>query len=157
MVTKAKQKQDTLTRNEAKWSPVLMDAGYTLLPSVILERQRALGLDAVDINIILHLARHWWYSENLPYPSKKTIAECMGINTSTVQRRIRALEAGGLIARKARYHQKGGQLSNYYDFEGLIREATPYAKELIEEREERRNQAAARRTRKRPILKVVSN
>jgi predicted transcriptional regulator len=134
-----------------------MEAGYTVLPSVFLERQQALGLDAVDINIILHLARHWWYSENLPYPSKNTIAECMGIDASTVRRRVKALESAGLIQRKPRYHQKGGQLSNHYDFEGLIKEATPYARELIQEREDRRNEAVARRRRKRPVLRVISD
>ena len=41
--------------NEKKWSPTLMKAGWTALPNVLFERQKALGLDAIDINIILHI------------------------------------------------------------------------------------------------------
>lgn len=36
-----------------------MKAGWTALPNVIFERQRALGLDAIDVNIILHIASYW--------------------------------------------------------------------------------------------------
>jgi hypothetical protein len=38
--------------NEKKWTPTLMKAGWTALPNVLFERQQALGLDAIDINII---------------------------------------------------------------------------------------------------------
>lgn len=74
----ARQQQEGVRHNEQKWSKQLLAAGWSLIPNVLLERQQALGLDAVDINIILHLVRHWWYSEKLPHPSKRTIAECMG-------------------------------------------------------------------------------
>ena len=42
IVTK-KEKQERLRRNEEKWTPALMDAGWTVIPSIILERQQALG------------------------------------------------------------------------------------------------------------------
>ncbi len=45
-----------------------------VLPSIILEKQHALGLDAIDVNILLQLARHWWYRDNPPHPSKASIA-----------------------------------------------------------------------------------
>jgi hypothetical protein len=64
--------------NEKKWSKVLMDAGWTAMPSVIIERQKALGLDSLDMNIILHLASYWWTRDNKPHPSKTTIAEPWG-------------------------------------------------------------------------------
>ena len=56
----AKQSQvaKELRVNEQKWSKTLMDAGWTAFPSVIIERQKALGLDAMDLNILLHLASH---------------------------------------------------------------------------------------------------
>src|SRR5262245_49702233 len=89
--------------NEEKWTPTLMRAGYMVLPTILVEKQQAFGLDSVDINILLHLIRHWWYAENLPHPSKKAIAECMGISKSTVQRRIAAMEQDKLIKRVKRY------------------------------------------------------
>jgi hypothetical protein len=73
----------------------------------------------------------------------------MGVSESTVQRRIAAMERDGLIERKPRYSGKHkGQMTNEYDSTGLIKGATPYAKEALKAREERRKADAARRTRK---------
>ncbi len=47
---------ETLRRNEEKWSKPLMDAGWNAIPSIIIEKQEALGLDAIDMNIIVHLS-----------------------------------------------------------------------------------------------------
>jgi hypothetical protein len=47
---------ETLHINEKKWSEELMDAGWVSFPSILLEKQKALGLSAVDVNILLHLA-----------------------------------------------------------------------------------------------------
>jgi len=146
-----------LRRNEEKWSAPLMDAGWTVLPSIILEKQQAIGLDPLDVNILMQLARHWWFNDNLPHPSKSTLAECMGIDPSTVRRRIAQMEQGGLIRRVARYDSKHrGQTSNFYEFDGLIKAATPFALEAINTRQERRAEDAARRNRKKPKI-VVNN
>lgn len=148
-----KKIQDKFTQNEKKWSPVLMNAGWTVIPSVILERQQALGLDAMDINILLHLAKHWWYSDNPPHPSKQSIAESIGVDKSTVRRRIAQMEKDGLIKRENRFHKKYGQKANSYHFDGLITAATPFAKEAIEAREQQKKEVSKRRIRKRPIQK----
>ena len=154
-ITKAEQ-QSRLRRNEEKWSPRLMEAGWTVLPSIILEKQHALGLDPIDVNILLQLARHWWYADNRPHPSKASIAECLGVDRSTVRRHIAAMEHAGLIRREARFKKSGGQENNAYHFDGLIKEATPFAEEAIMERERQKGERAARRYRKKPRL-VVDN
>jgi len=146
-----------LRRNEEKWGKELIEAGWTLLPSTILERQQALGLDPMDINILLHLIRHWWYADRLPYPSKRVIAECIGIDESTVRKRIQRLEVAGLVKRIARKHPIFGRDTNAYDLAGLVAEATPYAIEAIETRNRDKKAKAERRTRKRAIFKVVTN
>jgi DNA-binding Lrp family transcriptional regulator len=134
-----------------------MDAGWTVLPSIILEKQHALGLDPIDVNILMQLAKHWWFNDNLPHPSKTSLAECMGIDPSTVRRRIAQMEKVGFIRRVSRYDTKyGGQTSNAYEFDGLITAATPFAVEAIKAREERRAEDDARRRRKKPRL-VVDN
>jgi len=143
--------QEQLSRNEEKWTPTLMSAGWTALPSVIIERQQAIGLDPLDINIILILANYWWYAERLPYPTKKSIAETMGVNPATVQRRIAALEQGGLIKRIPKFHPQHGQTGNEYDLRGLIEAVKPYAEEKIRVMKERKAEDAARRKRKRPL------
>jgi hypothetical protein len=146
-----------LRRNEEKWTTPLMDAGWTVLPSIILEKQQALGLDPIDVNILLQLAKYWWYNDNLPHPSKTTLAECMGVDPSTVRRRIAQMERSGFIRRVTRYDAKhGGQTSNAYEFDGLITAATPFAVETVNTREERRAEDDARRVRKKPRL-VVDN
>ena len=115
--------------NERKWSKTLMDAGWTAFPSVIIERQKALGLDAMDMNIILYLASYWWTKDNKPHPSKKTIAEALGVTPRTVQRRIAEMEKAKFIRREERRIPGKGSRTNWYHFDGLINEALPYAKE----------------------------
>jgi hypothetical protein len=146
-----------LKRNEEKWTSTLMEAGWTVLPSIILEKQHALGLDPIDGNILLQLARYWWFSDNPPHPSKASIATCMNVDPSTVRRHIARMEKEGFIKRLARYNKKfGGQETNVYSFDGLIKHATPHAKEFIALRNQRRVEKAARRSRKKPRL-VVDN
>src|SRR5437762_9875315 len=134
-ITKLEQREQ-LKRNEQKWSSTLMEAGWTVFPSIILEKQAAFGVDPIDVNILMHLARHWWYSDNPPHPSKALIAKCMGIDRSAVRRHIARMEAEGLIERKARYNKRlGGQETNTYHFDGLISKATPHAQEFLGVRE----------------------
>jgi DNA-binding transcriptional regulator YhcF (GntR family) len=150
------EQQERLRRNEEKWTTTLMNAGWTVLPSIILERQDALGLDPIDVNILMHLARHWWYSDNPPHPSKASMAKCMGVNPSTIRRHIARMEAAGFIKREERYTKRkfGGQDTNKYHFNGLITEATPYAEEFTRQREQQRAENEDRQRRKRPKLVV---
>ena len=154
--TKQAEAAKELRVNEEKWSPELMAAGWTALPSVLIERQAALGLDPLDINIILHLSSYWWTHDNKPHPSKKTIADAVGMTARTVQRRIAKMEADGLIRREERRIAGRGSLTNLYHFDGLITAAKPYAEEKLIERARRANEDKARVRRKgRPKLKVM--
>jgi DNA-binding transcriptional regulator YhcF (GntR family) len=133
-----------------------MKAGWTVLPNVLFERQKALGLDAIDVNIILHIASYWWTQEGKPHPSKKTIATAMGIEPRTVQRRIAALEAAKLIRREERRGSSNITQTNVYHLDGLIEAAKPYALEKIQEREAKAALKAARAARKgKPTLALV--
>ena len=145
-----------LRTNEKKWGKPLTDAGWTLLPNTLLFRQAALGLTSTDINILLHLLAYWWTREELPHPSKVTLAKAIGVTPRTVQRRIAAMEKAKFIQRIRRQGPHRGTQTNLYDFNGLIQAATPYARELLEERADRERERAARAARKgRPLLKVV--
>lgn len=150
---KKKEALNTIKTNEKKWGKTLMNAGWTAFPSIILEKQHALGLDALDVNIILYLSTYWWESENLPHPSKKTIAEAIGVDPRTVQRRIAGLEKGGFLRREYRSDKEKGNKSNKYDFEGLIKESEPFAQEKINAVQERQRSEAARKKRIRPATK----
>jgi DNA-binding transcriptional regulator YhcF (GntR family) len=148
---------ETLRRNEAKWSKPLIDAGWNAIPSIIIEKQEALGLDALDMNIIVHLSNYWWHADNLPCPSVAKIAKAIQVEPRTVQKRIKALHDLGLLTRTERRKTRFGSDTNLYGFEGLIAAALPFAQEKLAEREKRKHAEKEWLTRKRPKFTVVSN
>jgi Transcriptional regulators len=123
--------------NEKKWGKELVAAGWTLLPNVLVTRQKAIGLDPLDINIVLHILSYWWKPGDLPFPSKVTIAEAVGRTPRTVQRRIEAMEKAKFIKRLPRTGNNRGTQTNMYDLSGLIEAAKPYAIEHLQEREKK--------------------
>ena len=140
---------------EHRWGKPLIDAGWVAFPSVFLQRQQALGLDPLDVNILLQLADHWWERNNLPFPSKKTLADRIGVKPRTIQRHISRMESAGFVKRIERRHSNGGNKTNRYNFDGLIRAAEPFAQEALKEREKRRHEKSARNTRKGRPLRAV--
>lgn len=155
-----KSAEAELRTNEKKWSKPLMDAGWTVFPSVIIENQKQLGLDAVDVNIILHLASKWWKAEGKPHPSKGTIALAMDVDPRTIQRRIARMEGVGFIRREERRETSTGSKTNIYHLEGLIEAALPFAEEKIAEIAEKVEIARIKATRKgapKPKLKLVKS
>lgn len=143
---------ETLRTNEKKWSKTLMDAGWNVIPNIIIEKQEALGLGPIDMNIIVHLSHYWWNKEDLPHPTVATIAKAIGVSERTVQKHVRTLEAANLLHREERRHTKNGSMANKYNFDGLIKAATPFAKEKIAEREKAKKDKQDRVQRKRPRL-----
>jgi len=136
---------------EAKWGKPNIAAGWTCIPNILVRRQRTLGLDSIDVNILLHLMTYWWEDGNLPHPSKETLAQAIGISASTVQRRIRAMEAGGLLVRVERRKEKNRSDTNLYDLTPLRAILEPHAEH---EMAERTASHAGRRTRMTKVAKV---
>lgn len=146
---------ETLRKNEAKWSKPLMAAGWNAIPSIIIEKQEALGLDAVDMNIIVHLSNYWWTADNVPHPSVDKIAKAIGIKPRTVQKRIKALHELGLLTREERRFTRNGSATNRYHFTGLIKADTPFAEEKVAKMAARAKEERERLTRKKPALTLV--
>jgi len=146
-----------LRTNERKWSKRLMDAGWTALPSVIIENQRQLGLEALDLNIIVYLASKWWTAEGKPYPSKATMATAMNVHPRTIQKHIASLEAAGYIRREERRTDQGSR-TNIYHLDGLINAAKPFADEKIAEIKEKSAIKKIRQNRRgAPKLRLVQD
>lgn len=145
-------KEESLKSSEKKWGVKQIESGFTLFPSILVTRQQALGIDAVEMNILLHLIVKWWSSDNYPFPSKKAIADSMGIDVSTVRRRIARMEADGLIKREARYVENA-QTSNKYDLSPLVKALEKYAQEEIDNRKIKTEARVSKRTRKLPLTK----
>jgi DNA-binding transcriptional ArsR family regulator len=152
---KAVASTEITRRNERKWGREVIAAGWLAVPSVLLQRQRAFGLDPLDLNIILQIADHWWEPENHPYPSKKTIAQRIDVDPRTIQRRITRLAKDGLLDRVERRDGRGGNKTNIYRLTRLAEKAKPFALELLEEREARKRGKAERQRRKRPLLQLL--
>jgi len=146
----ASPRKSNLGDLKEKWGVDLIAAGWVAIPTTILDRQTAIGLDAADVTLILHILKHWWTADNLPHPSKSRIATAMGWKPRAVQKRLQRLEKDGLIQRIERRESARGSLSSLYKFDGLITAATKFAKEELEARERERAAKAARYQRKRP-------
>lgn len=165
MSTSAKTKKvvhldekEGLRENEKKWGKEVMATGWTAMPNIILKRQKQLGLDSLDLNILLHLMSYWWTAAELPFPSKKTLAASMSVDESTIRRRIAALESGGLLKRIERRVSGDRSKPNQYDLSGLIEAIKPFAIEESAAIEESRQQKAERTKRmraKKPALRSV--
>ena len=136
-----------------KWGKDLLETGWTGLPNVLIEKQHALGLDVIDLGIILHLVKHWWSAAEPPFPSKRRIAQAMGISERTVQRHIAAMEGKGYVAREQR--RLGGGRPNRYHLDGLVAELKPFAEEANQEKQERIRSRAARLRRTKPLLQMI--
>jgi len=150
------QQNDALRQNELKWTPKVWACGWNGFPSIIIEKQAALGLDALDMNIILHLTNYWWKRDRVPYPSVESIAKALGLKSvRTVQKRITRLQEDGFVTREQRRKTRVGSDTNLYRFDGLIEKVTPFALEKLAERKRRDEAEAERLARKRPKLTLV--
>jgi len=80
--------------------PMAISAGrWQVIPNVLIRAQAHLGLDAVDVVVLLNMNMHWWQKGDFPFPRPTTIAKRMGISKRTVERRIGKLVKAGLLER----------------------------------------------------------
>ncbi|TDE39135.1 helix-turn-helix domain-containing protein [Antarcticimicrobium sediminis] len=137
----------TLSR---KWGKTTMGLGYTVIPSALLRGQARLGIGPTELAVLLHLMDHWWRPEDMPWPSKKTIVERLGVSTKTVQRAIVGLEQAQLLHRNERYHKTGGRTSNEYDLRPLVELLKPIVADMEKADKESK---ATKRAAERPGLR----
>lgn len=143
-VVKIKPKADDRKSSERKFGKPVMDLGFCIVPSLLIQAQARLGLEAQQVNILLHLMDMWWEKESKPFPTKELIAERMGVSTKTVQRHIVAMEEAGLVKRIFRTRPGRGTTSNEYDLSGLVARLKELEPEFSEVREaNRRNKRNA--------------
>jgi DNA-binding transcriptional regulator YhcF (GntR family) len=136
---------------DRRWGKAAIKYGYTVVPSILLDKQAALGLDALDLAILIHIVKFWWDPEKAPYPRKATLAAALRVAPRTIQRRIAALEKVGLISRKTRRGEHGGNSSNEYHLDGVVAALKPHAEEGLKEREKQRAEREATRRRRRTL------
>lgn len=141
---------------EKKWGKAAIDAGYTVIPVVLLKYQQRLGLKPLDLNVLLQILSYWWKEGGLPRPSKKSLATAVGVDPSTIRRCLVRLEKAGYIRREFRRTPSGANRANVYDPSGLVAILKPIAAEELGEIQKRKIRKQHLLSGKKPIaLKVV--
>lgn len=103
-----------------KWRTSL-DMGWTVIPSALLRGLPRLHINATDLAILISLIDFWWAPESAPWPSKRVLAERLGVSQKTVQRSLKRLQDEKLIISEPRRAATGGQTSNRYDLTPLVK------------------------------------
>jgi predicted transcriptional regulator len=95
-----------------KWGMAL-DAGFQVLPDLLLRHQRELKLTANDLVVLLHLTMAWWVRDRHPFPRTSTIARRMDASDRTIQRSIDHLRKLKLIYKTTRKDAAGENRPTY--------------------------------------------
>lgn len=125
----------------AKWGRDMMALGYTVVPDILLTHMGKMGLTPAELVMILQLLRYWWSPDQMPFPSKRKLAEAIGCSEKNVQKVIARLEKCHYLRRVQRRHAGDRSESNVYDMKPLLELFEPL---VICETRERREKAAAR-------------
>lgn len=124
-----------------KWGPAVIGHGYSMVPSLIFQAQARLGLNATQLALLLHLVDYWWHRDQLPFPSKATLSQRIGLGERQIQRYLSELEQAGFIKRIERFAGHKGQLSNSYDLTGLVHKLKKLEPEFSKVRKQAKEQA----------------
>jgi helix-turn-helix protein len=105
-------------RGSAKWGAA-RHAGFQSIPDVLFIKQQALGLDPVDLVVLLNLTLFWWFRDQPPFPRSNIIAQRMGVSARTVQRALKKLERLGYI-RRGHWQDDEGNVRPALYLDGLL-------------------------------------
>jgi DNA-binding transcriptional ArsR family regulator len=105
---------------EAKWGAEVAEAGFVMVPALLLERVPELKLTATQLQLLIVLIRFWYFSDKMPFPSVARLAQLTGLSERSVQRSMSSLRKAGLIAVRQGRKRNGEALSNIYDLSPLI-------------------------------------
>lgn len=135
-------KMKTDVKNESSTQKIfgakVMDYGYTALPNILLRGQKRLGISTTQFNIIAQLMSYWFDPDRPPFPSKRNLAQRMGITEQTLRINIKALEDRGLVIREQWKTAAGDYGSNWYHLDGLVKALEKLEPDFDEERNERK-------------------
>jgi DNA-binding HxlR family transcriptional regulator len=132
--------KDTRRASEQKYGKPVMDLGFCIVPSLLMQAQARLGLNPVQFNIIMHLADIWWKAGSRPWPTKELLATRMGMSERQIQRQIAEMEQQGLVQRIGRTRPGRGKTSNEYDLSGLVKKLKLLEPEFTKVKAETRKQ-----------------
>src|SRR5438105_840077 len=79
------------TSLEARWGDIILDAGHTSIPNLLLELYSELGISNHEMMFIIHIFNYRWSKKN-PFPAVNTIAKKMNVSHRNTQRYIQRLK-----------------------------------------------------------------
>jgi DNA-binding transcriptional regulator YhcF (GntR family) len=79
---------------------------------------------------------HWWHDHQLPFPTRKTLANRLGVDPRHVTRILNDLQAAGFIRKIDRRGVFGEQRSNFYDLSGTIEKLKALEPEFTKAKED---------------------
>ncbi|XYK82627.1 MAG: helix-turn-helix domain-containing protein [Labrenzia sp.] len=109
---------NTPKRAAEKWKEA-GQAGFQLLPDVLLKNQAELGLASNDLIVLINVTMHWWYEGQRPFPRTTVIAKRMGLDPRTVQRSMKRLINLGLV-RRITENKGTDEEREVFDLSGLV-------------------------------------
>lgn len=122
LVEKVKKKE-TVEEIKITMENVLLDGGFTMVPNLLIENYRKIGLKDRHLILILCLLKYA-YVNRRPYPSQETVAGIAGKETRNIRRDVHELKMMGYITIYKRYYKEEGKnpkrISNVYSLKGLI-------------------------------------
>lgn len=130
--------ENNKSSTEKIWGSAVYGYGFAGIPSILIQGQRRLGISTTQMNIIIQLLDYWFEPSRKPFPSKKDLANRIGVTPKTIQNNIRELEKAGLINRIPRKTASGDWNSNIYDLVGLIKKVQELEPEFSAERKNRK-------------------
>ena len=93
-----------------RWGTPYLEAGFTVIPNLILRNYARLGLTAQECMLVIHIASYKYENANSQaYPSVSTIAQEMGLSKRWVLTLLARIEQKGLL----RIIRRDGQPSVY--------------------------------------------
>ena len=131
---------------ERIWGKAVYGHGYAGIPSILIQAQRRLGINAMQMNIIIQLLDYWHEPSRKPFPTKRDLAKRMDVTEKTIQNNMRALEKAGILQREMRKTAAGDWNSNIYHLDGLIAKVQALEPEFAAEKKQRRELKAALQT-----------
>jgi DNA-binding HxlR family transcriptional regulator len=119
------------------WGKDVVSHGYVAVPAILIRSQHRLGISPTQINIIVQLLEYWIDPARKPFPTKRDLANRIGLNEKTIQHNIRELEKAGMVRREQRKTKSGDWNSNIYHLDGLIMKVRKLEPEFAASREAR--------------------
>ncbi len=86
---------------EAIWGKAVAAHGYAGVPSILIRAQGRLRLSPMQFSIVVQLLEYWHEPSRRPFPSKRDLAERMGVTEKAIQLNMAALEKVKIVTRRS--------------------------------------------------------